>query len=158
MPKTISKRIFKPFFLAFTGRNIFLILSFLILFTNSQSLKKDILSRQEIRQQIPYIFHGIKFSGLKEILGNTEYIGYYTDKDLDNTQDAMQFAQAQYVLAPTILDFNNTNHQFILFDCSSETVALNKIQEIKAIPIRKNQFGIILARNPEQMTTNHQDK
>ena len=158
MPKINAERIFKPLFLIFNGRNCFLILAFFIIFTNSQKLSKDIISRKKIREKNPYIFHGIKFSGLKEILHNAEYIGYYTDKDIDNTLDALQFAQAQFILAPIILDLNNTEHEFILFDCSSEAVAMERIREVKAIPIRKNQFGIILAKNPKYMFTNQKQE
>jgi hypothetical protein len=96
---------------------------------------------------MPYIFMGIQFSGLKDILKNISHMGYYTDKDMDNRADALQFAQAQYTLAPIILDFNNTNYEYILFDCSKEEIAFKKMVETGAVPIRKNQFGIILARN-----------
>ena len=74
-------------------------------------------------------------------------MGYYTDKNMDNRADALQFAQAQYTLAPIILDFNHTDYEYILFDCSKEEIALEKMLQIGAVPIRKNQFGVILARN-----------
>ena len=77
-------------------------------------------------------------------------IGYYTDKDLNQKQPAMQFAQAQLVLAPAILDtdINNPRHQFILFDCTTEKKALQKIQALGLIPLKRNNRGIILAKRP----------
>jgi len=67
---------------------------------------------------------------------------------MDNKKDAMQFAQAQYKLAPIILDLNNIDHKYIIFDCSNLNTAKEKIKELRLTPIRQNQFGIILTRNP----------
>ena len=74
-----------------------------------------------------------------------EFIGYYTDGNLKNDADAKTYAHAQYVLAPTIVEFMNLNHKYILFVCSSDSAALKKIQEIGAVPLRQNRFGMILA-------------
>ncbi len=49
-------------------------------------------------------------------------------------------------LAPTILELNNLDHEYILFDCSTDQVAADKIEEINALAIKRNKFGIILAR------------
>ena len=106
---------------------------------------KDIWDLHTRRQRNPYFFSGTIFSGLKKILKESKYVGYYTDKSMDLTPYAAQFAQAQYILAPIILDFNNTDHEFIFFDCLDEKAALKKIKEIKAIPFKKNKFGIMLA-------------
>ena len=85
------------------------------------------------------------FNGIK-------YVGYYTDKSLDVNQNAAEFAQAQYVLAPTILDLNNLNHEYILLDCSAEDIAFEKIKEIHAIPFKK-RLGLILAKRlPSDLT------
>ena len=118
-----------------------------IVITNMLALYKEIRIVGRIRRAIPYTFIGNKFLGLSSVLKDVKRIGYYTDKSLDVNQNAMQFAQAQYILAPIILDLNNTNYPFVLFDCSQRTVALEKIREAGLIPVKENQFGIILARN-----------
>ena len=102
------------------------------------------------RKLIPYTFLGFKFSGLSELFRDhkIDYVSYYTDKDLSVNQHLAQFSQAQYIVAPIILDLNNTKHEFILFDCTSEEKAFTKIKEIGAVALRKNKFGIILAHNP----------
>lgn len=129
-------------------RTLFILLVTAVLGLNTFQLTKEIIRIKQKRKIRPYVFTGIKFSGLKDILRDVEYIGYYTDKDLDNLKDALQFSQAQYTLTPVVLDLNNTEHKYILFDCSSPEIALKKIKEIHAVPVRKNQFGIILARRP----------
>jgi hypothetical protein len=128
---------------------LFIFLASATVLFNTTKLYKEIKKTQATRANIPYVFTGVKFTGLKSVLNHAEYIGYYTDKDLDNRQDAAQFAQAQYILAPIILDLNNTDHEYILFDCSSLAVTLDKIQELGILPMRRNQFGIVLARNPQ---------
>jgi hypothetical protein len=128
---------------------LFLFLASVMILFNATKLYQEIRKTQQAREKIPYVFTGVKFTGLKSVLNHAEYIGYYTDKNLDNRQDAAQFAQAQYILVPIILDLNNTQHEYILFDCSSLAVALDKIQELGMIPLRRNQFGIVLAKNPK---------
>ena len=122
----------------------------LIIGLNTVSLYKEMNLLAQARRQIPYLFMGKKFLGLSEILKNTKYAGYYTDKNLDENRPALQFAQAQYILVPIILDLNNTDHPYVLFDCSSEEIALQKIKEAGLVPAKKNQFGIILTRRLEE--------
>jgi len=126
---------------------IFFIIAIIALIAfNSFNLFKKIKKERAIRKAYHYFFYGTKFSGLKDVFKEVEFIGYYTDKDLDNNRNAAQFSQAQYELAPAILDLDYKKHTFILFDCSSEKVALDQINKIGAIPIKKNDFGIILAK------------
>jgi hypothetical protein len=121
------------------------------LYSISQETFKTIKILQH-RQRVPYVFLGDRFRGIENFVGQAPYIGYFTDKNLDDNRSARQFAQAQLVLAPSILDLNNTGHEFIIFDCTSPAVAMAKIQEIGAKPLKANPYGIILARNPSQTT------
>lgn len=125
---------------------LFFGLAALLCLSNAYQTNRALRQRDQERGDLPYLFVGIKFSGLEETLGDASYIGYYTDKSLDDRLAAMQFAQAQLVLAPSILDLNNTSHEFTIFDCSSTEAALGKIRELGAQPLKINQFGIILAR------------
>ena len=88
---------------------------------------------------------------------DVKYVGYYTDRNLEESPAAAKFAQAQYILVPAILDLNKTDHEFILFDCSREEIARRKIEEIKALPLKRNKFGIILARKLDNATTPRHD-
>lgn len=128
-------------------QTVFLICVLFILTYNILSLYKEIRRLGRIRQKIPYIFMGNKFLGLGKSLAGTTRIGYATDKDLDVNQHALQFAQAQYILVPHILELNNTDLPFVLFDYTDEEKAMQKIKEAGLTPVKKNQFGIILAKN-----------
>ncbi|VAW15103.1 hypothetical protein MNBD_BACTEROID05-671, partial [hydrothermal vent metagenome] len=57
-----------------------------------------------------------------------------------------QFAQAQFMVVPTILELNNPDHKYLLFDYEKEADAFKKIKEINAVALKKNKFGIILAQ------------
>lgn len=113
---------------------------------NCFQLYKETMSIRKIKRVMPFSFPGLRFSGLEAVFEGVERIGFYTDKDVTAGEYAAIFAQAQLVLAPTILDLNNLQHTFILFDCTREEMAMAKIKEIGAIPLKRNQYGIILAR------------
>ena len=130
------------------SRIIFIIALSTVTIVNIPHLYKEILTIKKIQRNIPFHFDGLKFSGLESIFKNVTFVGYYTDKNIKHVTHAKQFAQAQLILAPTILDLNNTTHKYILFDCSSDAIAFKKIKEIGAIALKKNQFGIILAKKP----------
>jgi len=119
---------------------------FIVIAFNGFSLFKETYKIQKIKSVIPHQEVGKKFYGLNTILKNIEYVGYYTDKDLKTLKNNKQLTEAQYIIAPTILDLNNTKHQYILFDCSNEEIALKKIKKLGVIPLQKHQ-GLILTKN-----------
>ena len=125
---------------------IFILALLLVIAVNLSESFVDILNVYSQRRNNPFFFSGYRFTGLEKTFKNIKYAGYYTDKNLDESSIAANFAQAQYILAPTILDLNAANHELILFDCSSQEIARQKIEEIKAIPLKRNKFGVILAR------------
>ena len=128
---------------------LFIVLCLQTLYFNTRNLKKDITKIRERREVSPYISLGSQFSGLKDILKDVQYVGYYTDKNLDDNSAAAQFSQAQYELAPVILDLNNVEHKYVIFDCSTRKIEDHKIAEMGMIPIRRNTLGpITLTKNP----------
>lgn len=146
MPKTIFLSLLRHL----SAQNIFWagVVCVFALNIVSQTKELDRMSRQ--RAKTHHIFLGDRFRGLEPFIDRAAVIGYYTDKSLDDPISARQFAQAQLVLAPTMLALNNTRQRFIIFDCSRPAVAAQKIQEIGAVPLRANPYGIIFARLPDQ--------
>jgi hypothetical protein len=96
---------------------------------------------------IPLHSLGFQFLGLQDIFKDVHTVGYYTDKDLDNSLAIAQFEQAQYMLAPTVLDLNHTQYHWVIFDCTSPKKALDTIKQLGLTPLKINN-GIILALNP----------
>jgi hypothetical protein len=99
------------------------------------------------RTSIPLHSLGFQFMGLKSVFKDVRTVGYYTDKDLNNTLAIAQFEQAQYMLAPTVLDLNHTQYHWVIFDCTSPQAALAVIKQLGLTPVKINH-GIILAFNP----------
>jgi hypothetical protein len=104
--------------------------------------------QQRVRSQQPYIFLGFKYLGLSEFFAAGSRVGYLTDRDQEQRANAMEFAQAEYILAPVTLDLNNAEHEYLILAFSSPQKTLQAIKEKKLIPLKQNKFGIILAKNP----------
>lgn len=141
---------------SFNRAALFLAAAGVVLAFNAYGAVKETAKLSKVRKRISYTFLGDRFAGLDRFIGQAPYVGYFTDKNLDDPNDsrpAMQFAQAQLVMAPTVLDLNNTSHEFIIFDCTSPQAAIKKISEIGASPLKANQFGIILAQRKNQTET-----
>ncbi len=88
---------------------------------------------------------GAYFKDIKPILKGIEYVGYYTNRNLSIPENNKRYSQAQFVLAPTILDINNLNHKFVIIDCPDKSIIKKKLKQLQAVPIKINQYGIILA-------------
>ena len=100
------------------------------------------------RTSVPLHSLGFQFLGLENVFKGIRTVGYFTDKDLvKNTLANAQFEQAQYILAPTVLDLNHTQYHWVIFDCSSPQVAMEAIKGLGFTPLKVHN-GIILAYNP----------
>ena len=141
----MKKILFKNYLLKSPLKLLLLIFFIFVLGMNYVNLSEEIQLLSKIQRIQGHQKIGKKFYGLDNAFKNIKYVGYYTDKDLKDPENNKQVSEAQYVIAPTIVDINNTDHEFILFDCTSENIALEKIEEINATIIQKH-LGIILAR------------
>ncbi len=130
-PKSLPQRILIVSFLAII---IFNVIVFIPEVNRIKTFKKY-LKHQVI---------GGKFLGLENITKKINLLGYYSDTNDDESNKL--FSQAQFILAPTVLDYNNTNHEFILLVCKNDLQALEKIKELNAEPLFVNKFGMILIR------------
>jgi len=130
-------------------QSLFFPVALFVILANAAAFLKETYQDRQNRKMAFYYFSGIKFSGLEAMFRDIPFAGYVTDKDLSQKQNAAQFSQAQYVLAPTILDLNNTAHEFTFFDYTNKEKAMVKIKDIGAVPIKQNAFGIILARKAQ---------
>jgi hypothetical protein len=67
---------------------------------------------------------------------------------MDDRINAMEFAQAEYALAPITLDINNPTHEYVILNYANPLAAFAKVKELNLVVWKQNQLGIILARNP----------
>lgn len=114
---------------------------------NLPVLNEELVRIRRYNQVLHHNVIGYQFNGLEKFIPGVEFISYYTDGRLEDPNNYKLFTQAQFVLAPTILDPNNLNHEYILFVCDNEVNAWRKIQELKLLPLlRSEQNGIILTK------------
>jgi hypothetical protein len=133
LPKTISQK-------------IYIFLAIIILVLNITELKQYIAKIKPFIRLAPSLFDGRKFTNLKPFLKEEQYVSYITDKNLEHPKNSKQFAQAQYTLSPIILDEKNLNHKYAIVDCSTDKISQAVIKQLKAVPLKKNNFGIYLTQ------------
>lgn len=116
---------------------------------NLPGLKKEIARINGFQREMPHQEIGQYFQPLQDTLKGVEIMGYYTDVDLKQDQEAAKdFAQAQFILAPTVLDLNNLTHEYTFFNCKDPRRALYIIKQLGLTPLKGNPRGMILARRP----------
>lgn len=120
-------------------KTLFLAWCVIFIGLNVYQLYKNLSAERTIQ------FAGLKFSGLDDYLKNETQIGYATDLDIRETGPLAEYEQAQYVLAPVILDATGKPNKYFIVNCSTEVATLNKLKELNAVPLLRNQFGIVLA-------------
>jgi len=128
------------------SRIFFLLCLLGISIANGSILWQELIRIHNYKKVLEYDIVGYQFGGLDQFLKDVEVMGYYTGNNLEDKADVKLFSHAQFVLAPIILDLNNLEHEYILFVCKDKSHALKKISEIKAMPLRGNQYGMILVK------------
>jgi len=122
-----------------------LIITALIIVLGSVQTTWELVKVTGLRQQHPFVFGGDAFTGVKDIIQGEKYVSYITDKNLNIDKNIAEFSQAQFSLAPVILDLNNPNHRFLLINCESKPHAQAVLKYYKAQPLRQSNLGVILA-------------
>jgi len=101
---------------------------------------------RKYKKLVPTQNVGYKFDKLRSFIPqDTKYVGYFTGKELTGKKDVKYFSQAQYLLAPAILEHDNLEHEYTLFVCD-ERITLEIIKRLNLEPLRRNSFGMILTR------------
>jgi hypothetical protein len=88
---------------------------------------------------------GIQFADFIPLLKGETKIGYITNKDLSSESNDGQFLQAQYALAPIVLDLNGKSNKFNIIDCTDQRSIMYALQQTNSIPVKLNQYGKILS-------------
>jgi hypothetical protein len=101
------------------------------------------------KKPLAFNFAGDKFNGLQNLFKNEKYIGYYTDRNIDDPRPMMELLQAQHAVIPLILDPNNIEHRYIIVDCANIPAAIEKFKNLGARPMTANNNGIFLVERPE---------
>jgi len=93
-----------------------------------------------------YLEPGSQFSSFKKELVGIKRAGYLTDKDMSRKNNDGFFLQAQYYLAPTILELNKVNDEFNIIDSLDLTFIISTMRSLNSKRVANNEFGQALIK------------
>ena len=131
------------------GKKILWGLVALLAAVNIVQTTMNLISIYPRRKPVAFNFAGDKFNGLQKLLKNEKYIGYYTDRNLDDPKPMTELLQAQHAVIPLILDPNNIEHRYVIVDCANIPAAVEKFKALGARPMTGNNNGLFLVERPE---------
>ncbi len=88
---------------------------------------------------------GTQFATFKEKLKDVNAIGYLTNKDMSEEKNDGTFLQAQYMLAPTVLELNETHPNLNILDYTSPVYTVFTMRSLRSKPIASSPYGPVLA-------------
>lgn len=135
-------------FFRLNTKSLFIFLSVVIISLSVRDQYHEARTLHEKRKLKDYPLISKQMLDLEQPLKGQKIIGYYTDQNLRDKIPAARFAQIQLVLAPVVLapDGLDLDYEFVLIDCASPRKMLEKIREIKFVPIAIHRNGIVLAK------------
>ncbi len=136
MKKILTTTNFRRAFFYF-ALTLVLINSFFLIKVTAKAAVKN-------RFEPPFVA-GYKFFDFVPRLSGVERAGFLTDKTMSPEKNDGEFLGAQYMLAPVILDLNNTHHRYLILDYTNLIDASKKLKEIKAKAILMTREHKILA-------------
>jgi hypothetical protein len=128
------------------SQTLFILCLGTIVIYNSIKFNEERKHIQLLKKLIPHQIIGHKLTGLENYTRGIEIMGYFTDASAEDEEQSKLFSYAQYILAPTILDYNNLDHEYTLLVCRSQQAALAVMNQIHAEAYKQNKYGMILAR------------
>jgi hypothetical protein len=129
----------------FPRQIIILALSLLVIIYSFSFFIKLYKNISFITTHLPFQEPGYQFKSFEKYLSGVHEIGFLTDKTMSPEDNDGIFLQAQYALAPTILDLDNTDQHIFLIDCRNFITAFDIMQHLKAGPIYVNEYTKVLA-------------
>ncbi len=132
-------------------RFYFLIVLIAVALWNLSQAFGQALGRVQDRTTIPLHSFVQQFEGLRGLFTGLHYAGYFTDKNIDEPLTIAKFEQAQYALAPTVVVLNDTSSPLVIFDCTSQQNALDKMNALHLHLVTTNNAGLLLAIDPKYL-------
>ena len=99
-----------------------------------------------IDPNLAFVEHGWQFADFRDKLKGVRTIGFLTNKDMSSEKNDGEFLQAQYILAPTVLEINNTAHPLQLMDYTDQVFVFYMLKQLNAVVIHDNAFNKVLCK------------
>ncbi len=88
-----------------------------------------------------YLEPGTQFETFKPFLKNEKRAGYLTSKAITREDNDGILLQAQYFLAPTILELQDDSHLFSIIDSEDPPYIVKTIKTLNAMRTTNNEYG-----------------
>ena len=93
-------------------------------------------------QRLPvYLEPGTQFEKFKPFLKDIKTAGYITNKAITREDNDGILLQAQYFLAPTILELQSKEHLFSIIDSEDPKFIIQTIRSLNAMRMTNNEYG-----------------
>lgn len=102
-----------------------------------------------IKHPAAFAFAGQKFEPLAPFLKGQKYAGYYTDANVNEGHNLLELLQAQYTLAPVIVDPENINRRYVIVNTVDIPRAIEKFKAMGTTLVATTPYGIFLVERPE---------
>ena len=89
---------------------------------------------------------GQQYADFKDKLDGVKTIGFLTNRTVRPEKGSEEFLQAQYMLAPVVLDLGGKEHEFTLLDFTEDVFIFYTLKKIQANPFHDNAYNKVLAR------------
>ena len=93
------------------------------------------------RKPGPKIEPGEAYRDIAKNLKELHVVGFHTDKNMSSEKNDGDFLMAQYMMAPIVLDYNNTELPIHILSYKNQNNALVLIKKLNGKLIYHNQFG-----------------
>lgn len=118
----------------------------IIICLNIHSTYQTLKTIEEKKEFIPMLFRGSYFKAFQADLNNIPFVGYVTDQNINHPKANEQFSQAQYMLAPTILDSSSTDYEYILIAHRISNISPETLIKLNVLPVRVLNDKTMLTR------------
>ena len=97
-----------------------------------------------------YLEPGSQFASFKEFTSAHKWIGYITNKQTSREHNDGFYLQAQYYLAPTIIDLGNADYPLVIVDSLDFDYIVNTIKILKGKRLANTEYGQALILRPPE--------
>ncbi len=130
-------------------KHCFIILLSLLFITFTSFLSIRYVKRNAV--PVPNLYEpGYQYIDFVPHLKNVKRLGFLSNKSISAEAGLDEFQQAQYMLAPAVLDLNNSNYEYNVLDFMTEkkdqVYVFYMLQKLNAVKVADNPWGRVLIR------------
>lgn len=124
----------------------FLVTAAVIIFIGIHGFYLFVYIMNQTTNRLPAVEPGLQFESFVPFLKGVEQAGYVTDKDMSRENNDGIYLQAQFFLAPTVLQLNAARPQHIIIDSTNLKFIISTMKYLNARRLTNNEYGQALLK------------